>query len=183
MRSDDTVLVTERMRLRRFRPEDVEALWAIQRDPGTMRWYPHPFERHESEAWIARNRERYDRSSHGHWAAELTADGRLAGSCGLTAQEVDGVAEIEVGWMFDRALWNLGLATEAGSACRDLAFGAMGRTRLISLVRPENAASCRVAEKLGMTVEKETMHANLLHRVYAMTPADVPGLKERSESP
>ena len=175
MPSDAAVLVTERMRLRRFRPEDLEALWAIQRDPETMRWYPHPFERQESEAWIARNLERYDRWGHGHWAVELTTDGRLAGSCGLIAQEVDGVPEIEAGWMFDRALWNFGLATEAGSACRDLAFGTMGRTRLISLVRPENVPSCRVAEKLGMAVEKETMHANLLHRVYAMTPAEVPG--------
>jgi RimJ/RimL family protein N-acetyltransferase len=101
----------------------------------------------------------------------LLEDGRLAGSCGLIDQQVDGVTEIEAGWIFDRALWNRGLATEAGSASRDLAFGALGRTRLISLVRPENVASCRVAEKLGMTVEKETMHAELRHFVYAMTPA------------
>jgi ribosomal-protein-alanine N-acetyltransferase len=169
----DTLLLTERMRLRPFRPDDLEALWAIQGDPETMRWYPHPFSRDESQAWITRNLEGYERDGHGHWAAELIDDGRLAGSCGLLAQQVDGVAEIEAGWIFDRALWNRGLATEAGRACRDLAFGPMGRTRLISLVRPENVASCRVAEKLGMTVEKETMHAELRHHVYAMRPADV----------
>ena len=175
MPAEDNVLVTARMRLRPFRPDDLEALWAIQGDAETMRWYPHPFERQESDAWISRNLERYERDGYGHWAAELLEDGRLAGSCGLIVQEVDGVREMEAGWMFDRALWNRGLATEAGGACRDLAFGALGRTRLISLVRPENVPSCRVAEKLGMTVEKETMHANLRHRVYAMTPADAPG--------
>jgi RimJ/RimL family protein N-acetyltransferase len=169
----DTLLLTERMRLRPFRPDDLEALWAIQGDPDTMRWYPHPFSREESLAWITRNLERYERDGHGHWAAELIDDGRLAGSCGLLVQPVDGVAEIEAGWIFDRALWNRGLATEAGRACRDLAFGPMGRTRLISLIRPENVASCRVAEKLGMTVEKETVHAELRHHVYAITPADV----------
>jgi [ribosomal protein S5]-alanine N-acetyltransferase len=174
MPPDDTVLVTERMRLRSFRLEDLEALWAIQRDPETMHWYPHPFAREESEGWIRRNLERYDRDGYGLWAVELLEDARFAGSCGLAIQQVEGVAELEVGWMFDRALWNRGLATEAGRACRDLAFGTMGRTRLISLVRPENVASCRVAEKLGMTVEKETMHAQLHHFVYAMTPADVP---------
>jgi [ribosomal protein S5]-alanine N-acetyltransferase len=174
MPPDDTVLVTERMRLRSFRLEDLEALWAIQRDPETMHWYPHPFAREESEGWIRRNLERYDRDGYGLWAVELLEDARFAGSCGLAIQQVDGVAELEVGWMFDRALWNRGLATEAGRACRDLAFDTMGRTRLISLVRPENVASCRVAEKLGMTVEKETMHAQLHHFVYAMTPADVP---------
>jgi ribosomal-protein-alanine N-acetyltransferase len=174
MLDEDTVLVTRRMRLRTFRLEDVDALWAIQGDADTMRWYPHPFSRDESETWIRRNLERYERDGYGQWATVLLDDGRLAGSCGLTNQSVDGVTEIEAGWIFDRALWNRGLATEAGSACRDLAFGPMGRTRLISLVRPENVASCRVAEKLGMTVEKETMHAELRHFVYAMTPDDVP---------
>lgn len=167
---DDTVLVTERMRLRPFRLEDLDALWAIQRDPETMRWYPHPFAREESEGWIRRNLERYERDGYGLWAVQLLEDGRFAGSCGLAIQQVDGASELEAGWMFDRELWNRGLATEAGRACRDLAFGPMGRTRLISLVRPENVASCRVAEKLGMTAEKETTHAQLRHYVYAMTP-------------
>lgn len=174
MPDDDTTLVTERMRLRPFHIRDLDTLWAIQRDPETMRWYPHPFPREESEAWIRRNLERYEQDGHGAWAAELLEDGRLAGSCGLTIQQVDGDAELEAGWVFDRALWKRGLATEAARACRDLAFGPMGRTRLISLVRPENVASCRVAAKLGMTVEKETMHAELRHYVYAMTPADLP---------
>jgi RimJ/RimL family protein N-acetyltransferase len=174
MPEDDTLLVTERMRLRLFRLDDVDALWEIQGDAETMRWYPHPFAREESEGWVVRNLERYERDGAGHWAAELLEDGRLVGSCGLIVQEVDGVSELEAGWMFHRELWNRGLATEAGGACRDLVFGPMGRARLISLVRPENVASCRVAEKLGMTVEKDTMHAELLHHVYAMTPADVP---------
>ena len=174
MPDDDNVLVTARMRLRRFREDDVDALWAIQRDPETMRWYPHPFAREESAGWIARQLASYERNGHGHWAAVLAEDGRLAGSCGLMVQDVDGTLEIEAGWMFDRALWNRGLATEAGRACRDLAFGEMGRSHLISLVRPENVASCRVAEKLGMTVERETMHSGLLHHVYGMTPDDVP---------
>ena len=168
MSSDDVVLVTPRMRLRRFRSGDVDALWAIQRDAETMRWYPHPFEREESESWIARNLERYERDGHGHWAAELLDDGRFAGSCGLVLQQVDGVSELEVGWMFDRTLWNRGLATEAGRACRDLAFGTMGRPRVISLVRPENTPSRRVAEKVGMSVERETTHADLRHLVYSM---------------
>jgi [ribosomal protein S5]-alanine N-acetyltransferase len=174
MPRDDTVLVTERTRLRPFRLEDLDALWAIQRDPETMRWYPHPFAREESEAWIRRNLERYERDGYGLWAGELADDARFAGSCGLAIQRVDGEAELEVGWMFDRELWNRGLATEAGRACRDLAFGSIGRTRLISLVRRENVASCRVAQKLGMSIEKETMHAQLRHSVFAMTPADVP---------
>ena len=59
MPDDDAVLVTERMRLRPFRADDLDALWSIQRDPVAMRWYPHPFSREESASWIARNRERY----------------------------------------------------------------------------------------------------------------------------
>ena len=92
----------------------------------------------------------------------------MVGDCGLTVQNVDGADEIEIGYHVRRDLWGQGLATEAARACRDLGFARLPVDRLISLIRPENLPSRRVAEKNGMTVWKEVMWRNLPHLVYAI---------------
>src|SRR5205807_7864742 len=77
------------------------------------------------------------------------------GFCGLVSQSVEGVEEVEVGYMLDKAYWGRGLATEAARASRDYGFERLGLRRLISLINPENAASLRVAEKNGMRYERD----------------------------
>jgi ribosomal-protein-alanine N-acetyltransferase len=163
-----TILETERLRLRPLDPADVDALASVLSDATTMHWYPHPFSRAEVEAWIARNRAHWDDRRLGLWGLELKETGELIGDCGPVPQRVEDVDEIELGWHVRRDLWGQGLAPEAGAACRDLCLGERGITRLISLVRPENTQSGRVAEKIGMTVEFETSWANLRHFVYSL---------------
>ncbi len=65
---------------------------------------------------------------------------------------------VEVGWRFDRAWWGQGLATEGGAAAIAWAFGSLGLDRVISIIRPENVASVRVAEKLGMVPGPSITH-------------------------
>jgi RimJ/RimL family protein N-acetyltransferase len=163
-----TVLETGRLRLRPLDPADADALAAVLGDPRTMRWYPHAFSREEVETWIARNRNLWEERRLGLWGLELKETGELIGDCGPTIQHVEGVDEIELGWHVRRDRWGQGLAPEAAAACRDLCLGERGITRLIALVRPENTQSGRVAEKIGMTVAFETMHANLRHYVYSL---------------
>jgi RimJ/RimL family protein N-acetyltransferase len=83
-------------------------------------------------------------------------------------QDVDGTNEIEIGYHVRRDLWGQGLATEAARACRDYGFARLPVERLISLIRPENLSSRRVAEKNGMTIWKEVTRQNLQHLVYAI---------------
>lgn len=72
---------------------------------------------------------------------------------------------LEVGWLLDREWWGRGLATEAGRAAIDYAFRALGAERVISLIRPENHPSIRVAQRLGEayqgTVEVVGAHASV----------------------
>ena len=82
--------------------------------------------------------------------------------------EIDGTAEVELGYDFRSDYWGRGLATEAASAVRDFAFTQLGLSRLISLIRPENVASRRVSEKVGMVKEKEILRAGHTYCVYAM---------------
>nr|WP_313929898.1 GNAT family N-acetyltransferase [Microcoleus sp. FACHB-SPT15] len=91
----------------------------------------------------------------GLWAAILKDLNGFAGQCGLVVQHVDGKTEIEIGYLFLRKYWGQGLATEAALACRNYGFTSLNFTRLISLINPNNMPSRRVAEKIGMTLEKE----------------------------
>ena len=162
------VLETPRLSLREFQLEDLDALAAILSDPGTMRYYPMSFDRPAVADWIQRNRTRYANDGYGLWAMILKSTCELIGDCGLVRQNVDGADEIEIGYHVRRDLWGQGYATEAARACRDYGFAHLKVDRLISLIRPENLASRRVAEKNGMTIWKEVTRADLLHYVYAI---------------
>lgn len=162
------IFETSRLILREFRPDDVDALALTLSDVETMRFYPAPFDRAAVQDWIFHNRVRYQKDGHGLWAMLLKSSGQLIGDCGLTVQEVDGTNEIEIGYHVRRDLWGRGLATEAARSCRDLGFARLPVERLISLIRPENLQSRRVAEKNGMTIWKEAIRLNLPHIVYAI---------------
>jgi len=162
------ILETTRVVLREFRRDDADALARVISDPETMRFYPAPYDRKGVEDWIARNLQRYAKDGHGLWAMTLKGSGELIGDCGLTVQNVDGADEVEIGYHVRRDLWGKGFATEAARACRDFGFARLPVERLISLIRPENLPSRRVAEKNGMTAWKEVMWRNLPHLVYAI---------------
>jgi ribosomal-protein-alanine N-acetyltransferase len=162
------VLETQRLVLREFQFEDLDALTAILCDPETMRYYPVSFDHAAVADWIQRNRTRYANDGYGLWAMILKSTRELIGDCGLVRQSVDAVDEIEIGYHMRRDLWNQGYASEAARACRDYGFANLKVDRLISLIRPENLASRRVAEKNGMTIWKEVTKADLLHYVYAI---------------
>jgi ribosomal-protein-alanine N-acetyltransferase len=149
------VLETERLILRQMCFNDIDNLLQIFSDPGAMRYYPSTKSREETAAWIDWNMRSYRENGFGLWAATLKDSAEFVGQCGLVAQEVDGRQEVEIGYLFVRRFWGRGLATEAARASRDYGINRLGYGRLISLIDPENMASRRVAEKVGMELEKE----------------------------
>jgi RimJ/RimL family protein N-acetyltransferase len=66
------------------------------------------------------------------------------------------VTELEVGYHVPAALQGRGLATEAATACRDHARDVLGADRLIAIIGLRNRPSQRVAEKLGLALERQT---------------------------
>jgi RimJ/RimL family protein N-acetyltransferase len=164
------VLETPRLILREFTPEDADALALVISDPETMRYYPEPFNRAGVGEWIARNLRRYEADGHGLWAMDLKSSGAMVGDCGITLQDVDGKPLPEIGYHLHRDMWGQGLATEAARACLDYGFTQLKADLLISLIRPENVPSCKVAERNGMKIWKETTRQGLLHYVYRSSP-------------
>ena len=146
-------------------PDDAPALLAVLGDAETMRWYPRPYSAVEVDEAIGRQIERY-RTDSGLLAVVLKESGAVIGDCGLVWQEVEGVTEPEIGYHVHRAYWNRGLATEAARAVRDYALERLGCDHVISLIRPENLPSRRVAEKNGLTLDRIVLWRSYDHCVY-----------------
>ncbi|HZU32431.1 MAG TPA: GNAT family N-acetyltransferase [Candidatus Angelobacter sp.] len=162
------ILETDRLLLRKFVPQDADALEKVLGDPVAMQYYPAAFDRRAVEEWIQRNLERYQRDGFSLWAMELKSSGELIGDCGCALQEVDGRNEIEIGYHTRRDLWGNGYATEAAKACMEYAFTKLRAERVISMIRPENRQSRRVAEKNGLVCEKVVFWHGYDHCVYAL---------------
>jgi RimJ/RimL family protein N-acetyltransferase len=166
--ASDLVLETERLRLRRFRREDAEAVYGIIGDDIAMQYYPTTFNRNDAKQWIERNLRRYAEHGHGLFAVTLKDSEGVIGDCGIIQQNIEGELLLEVGYHFRRDQWGHGYATEAARACMRLALYTLGAEKVISLIRPENVPSRRVAERNGMKLERQVVHYGLPHLVYAM---------------
>jgi RimJ/RimL family protein N-acetyltransferase len=162
------ILETPRLRLRGYTLADTDALLPVLGDPVAMEFYPAPFDRQGVEDWIARSLERYRRDGHGLWAMVLKDSGEVIGDCGCSMQEVEGRNHVEIGYHVRRDLWGNGYATEAAQACKDYAFRTLGAPLVISMIRPENIRSRRVAEKNGMVCEKIVFWRDYDHCIYAI---------------
>ncbi|ROR92280.1 GNAT family N-acetyltransferase [Nocardioides aurantiacus] len=147
---------TERLRFREMEEADLDAMAALLGDPEVMRFYPAPKTRDEALEWIRWSRRGYAEHGHGLWVLE-THEGEFVGDCGLTWQPVGGAQVLEVGYHVVAALQGRGYATEAARACVELALGAVGESRVVAIVVPDNAPSRRVAEKVGLRVEQEAV--------------------------
>jgi len=166
-------LKTPRLILRELTLEDAPALHAIWGDAETMRWYPRPYTLRETEERIARYGAQYATGA-GLLGVVLRETGQLIGDCGLTWQDVEGVQEPEIGYHVHRNYQKRGLASEAARAVRDYAFETLGVDHVISLIRPENLPSRRVAEKNGLTLERVIFWHGYDHCVYRLAKAEPP---------
>lgn len=160
------VLETARLRLREFTLADADALEQVIGDPLAMRYYASAFDRSGVEAWIARNRERYSCEGHGLWAMALKESNEMIGDCGCVLQQVEERPEVEIAYHVRRDLWCKGYATEAARACMEYAFAKIGARLVISMIRPENIPSRRVAEKNGLVCEKIVFWHGYDHCIY-----------------
>ncbi len=147
---------------------DVDLMTRLLGDPTVMRFYPAPKTREETAAWIAWNQANYAEHGYGLWIIE-SREGEFIGDCGLTWQDVNGVAKLEVGYHVATAWQGRGIATEAAGACRDYARDQVDTSELVAIIHPGNRASGRVAEKIGMRrVADRRGGRSPAHRVFAM---------------
>ncbi|MCS5723384.1 GNAT family N-acetyltransferase [Herbiconiux sp. CPCC 203407] len=166
---------TARLRFREMDSADLDDLAALLGDAGVMRYYPATKTREGAAAWIRWTQGNYARYGHGLWIIE-THEGAFVGDCGLTWQQVNGVPELEVGYHVRSELHGQGYATEAATACVEFARGHSEAEALVAIIHPDNRASERVAEKLGMVRVADDLGESFPRRVLRMplrrSPAD-----------
>jgi [ribosomal protein S5]-alanine N-acetyltransferase len=166
-----TTLETERLVLRPLTRADEAELAAVLSDAEAMRWYPRAFTQDEVLEWIERQIGRYEDGS-GLLGLVEKQTGRLIGDCGAVWQDVEGRVELEIAYHVRRERWKQGFATEAARAMIDDAFRRFEVERVVSMIRPENAASRRVAEKNGLTVDRVVFWRGYDHCVYQLRRQD-----------
>jgi RimJ/RimL family protein N-acetyltransferase len=151
------ILETQHLKLREFREDDLDELAAMVADEEQMRFYPCSKTRVEASAWIIRNLVLYEEYGFGFWFIESIPTSGFLGYCGIRPVSLQGASEMEVGWHVEKTFWNQGVATEAATAARDLAFRRFAIARLVAIIHPDHIASRRVAEKIGMHDEQTTV--------------------------
>ncbi|MEU6857787.1 GNAT family N-acetyltransferase [Glycomyces sp. NPDC046736] len=167
-------LKTERLILRPFAEADLEAFAAINADPEVMRYIGDgkPRDREATREGIVKSRRAWDEQGWGTFAVVETDTSDLVGFAALAVPNFlpEILPVVEVGWRIARDRWGKGYAPEAARAAIGFAFNDIGMTRLVSCIHRDNTASIRVAEKLGMTLERETTvpEVNVPCKVYEL---------------
>lgn len=152
--TDAPTLLTERLILRRFRPDDFDTYAALLADPRLMEYVGDGKPQSCGQAWanLALLMGHWQMRGYGLWAVLLRDSGRLIGRCGLWHPE--GWPGVEIGWMLARECWGRGYATEAARAVLAHAQQQQLAESLISLIHPSNERSIAVARRLGGSFER-----------------------------
>ncbi len=149
------VLETKRLFIRPFCLEDIQPLAEISADPAVMRYIGGGAQSYEQVKnkviiWM----KNYELKHYSLQAIIEKESNQFIGFCGLIDQVIEDVPYIELGYRLAQSHWNKKIATEAALAIKDVAFNVLKLPEIISIIQPENMASIRVAEKIGMTPKK-----------------------------
>lgn len=168
------ILETKRLLLRHLTIDDLDELFRLYSDPEIRRYFPEgALTREGTTEELSWHMNDYsDHPNLGLWATIHNETGKFIGRCGLLPWEINGVQEIEIAYLIDKAFWNQGLATEAAQGLLRYGFENLNLRRIICLMHPDNLASQRVAKKIGMTREGEAngiAAKNFLTLVYSIS--------------
>ena len=164
---------TPRLILRHFTHDDLDNLAPILADPQVMYFSARGVQtREQTRKFINWMLSSYQEEGFGLYAVIYKENYQLIGFCGLLIWDLKKQQEVEIGYRFASQHWGRGLGTEAALAVRDYAWHKLNLNRLICIIQPENNRSIRVAEKLGMKYEKNTVFMNLEVGVYSISKQD-----------
>ena len=150
-------VTTERLVLRRFALDDLDALAAVFAKIEVWQFpFGRAFTRTETQGFLESQIAHWDTCGVGCWLVVERANDRVIGYAGLSVPTFlpEVLPALEVGWRFDPEVWGRGFATEAARAALTEAFTTLGLDEVCSIPQAENAASVRVAERIGMHRER-----------------------------
>jgi RimJ/RimL family protein N-acetyltransferase len=173
------VLETPRLVLEPWDVRHRRSFQAICRDPEVMRFIGPgaTWEQRQADEVFDRELRRWHEHGFGWRSAIDRVSAEWLGFIGLNHRTPGAVEmapdEVEIGWWLVRSAWGRGLASEAAAQVGDEGFERVGLDRIIARLQPANVASARVAEKIGMVLDRETTgrHGEQV-LIYALTRDD-----------
>jgi RimJ/RimL family protein N-acetyltransferase len=152
--SEAPTLETERLRLRAFKADDLDALAAMWADPQVVRFIGgHVLSREDTWRRSLAACGQWPYTGWGYWIAELKSTGEVVGQLGFAdfKRDMDPSleGEPELGYVFSPKVHGQGIANEACSAALEWADANLKAASYPAIISPENAASIRLAERLG----------------------------------
>ena len=164
-------LTTERLILRPFTDADIEPMYQIISAKDVMRYFPPgpPITRQRAEKMVQSIQRHWEEYEYGLWAWTLREGGQLMGRVGL--QRIPETGEMEVDFILGRDFWSQGYATEAGRASLRFAMDHLDPEFIVGIVHPENIASQRVLEKIGLLRVERTRYFDMDCYLYEIRKA------------
>jgi [ribosomal protein S5]-alanine N-acetyltransferase len=159
---------TDRLRLRPYRPGDLDTLHRLWTDPQVRRylWDDEVISRADAEAAMRATMACTAEHGFGHWAVCVAGAPELIGFCGFRFLAPP---EVELLYGLAPAHWGKGLATEAARAMLHFGFTSAGFARVYAITEVANTASVAVMQRLGMQLEARFEEQGLERVRYVMT--------------
>lgn len=161
-----TRFVTRRLEGERLTEAHYADVHRMHRDPVQMELLGGVRSEAQTREYLARNLAHWARYGFGLWIVRHAASGVVAGRALVRHLELEGVDEIEIGYSLYPSYWGRGLGTEMAAECVRLAFEELHLASVVALTVPHNVRSRRVLERVGMTYERDVLHATIPHVLY-----------------
>lgn len=166
----EAIIQTERLTLEPYRPAHAKALNAINNETEVKRFLSSgdPETLQETRNAIKRARRRWLQLGYSWWAILETKTTTIIGAACLQHVANKRGAELEIGWRLTEAATGKGYATEAGKAAADYAFDIIGVDHVVAVAHPDNLASHRVMQRVGMTYRGIETHYDMPCTTYVL---------------
>ena len=163
-------LTTDRLLLRAFKSEDLDPLTDMVSDPRVVQsatYSGQTMTRSQAWNWLCLMLGHWHLRGFGIWGVEEKETGLLIGRIGL--QFLDWFEDVELVWMLAHPAWGKGYGTEGARASLTYGLKTLDLPRITAVIRQENQRSIKLAERLGMTMEKEVEREGIDFYQYAAT--------------
>lgn len=153
---------TKRLILRKWREEDLESFYAINKDPKVIEFLKGEMTFEECKNFIAAKNQNIEKMGFGLWAVAIKETSEMIGFVGLNPPDFEShfTPCVEVGWRLSSRHWGNGYAVEAARAALKIGFENFGLKEIVSFTVPANLRSISVMKKIGMT---QDLHGDFHH--------------------
>lgn len=177
------ITTTKRLIIRELTVDDIKIMYQIYKEPKVAEFIDgiDDYLQDEIEKHKAYIKNVYSFFGYGLWGIFTKETNKLIGKCGIQNRLIDNNIEIELGYLLDENHWGMGYAIECSKAVLAYAFEYLGIKRIVASIDKLNVRSISVANKLGMTLEKEIKDGYRLCYLYVITLEQYTTMQEKDE--